>query len=73
MLERTLNDADIQTWEQLAALNADEITLIEQSIDFPGRMTREQWVEQATELVAMYPDIDNRPRGKNLLPKKNRG
>ena len=73
VLERTLNDADIQTWEQLAALNADEITLIEQSIDFPGRMTREQWVEQATELVAMYPDIDNRPRGKNLLPKKNRG
>lgn len=73
VLERTLNDADIQTWEQLAALNDDEITLIEQSIDFPGRMTREQWVEQATELVAMYPDIDNRPRGKNLLPKKNRG
>jgi predicted flap endonuclease-1-like 5' DNA nuclease len=71
VLERTLNDAEIQSWDQLAALTADEVSLIEKSIDFPGRMTREQWVEQATELVALYPDPDNRPSGRNLLPKKS--
>ena len=70
VLERTLNESEIQTWEQLAALSPDEIELIEKSIDFPGRMTRERWVEQATELVELYPDTDDRPSGRNLLPKK---
>lgn len=72
VLERTLNEAEIQTWDQLAALTAQEVKLIEQSIDFPGRMTREHWVEQAIELVELYPDTGNRPRGKNLLPKKTK-
>ena len=70
VLESTLNEAEIQTWEQLAALSADEIQLIEKSIDFPGRMSRERWVEQATELVDRYPDTEDRPSGKNLSPKK---
>ena len=69
VLERTLNESEIQTWEQLAALSTDEIELIEKSIDFPGRMSRERWVEQATELVELYPDTEDRPSGKNLLPK----
>jgi len=71
VLERTLNETEIQTWDQLAALTHDEIELIEQSIDFPGRMTREHWIEQAAELVDLYPDLDNRPSGRKLLPKKS--
>lgn len=70
VLEKTLNEAEIQTWDQLAALQKDEVQLIEQSMDFPGRMTREKWVEQAAELISLYPGIDGRPSGKKLLPKK---
>ena len=60
-MEKTLNDFGIQSWEQLAELSAEEVDKIDQAIDFPGRIEREEWIEQSKTLVARFPDRSKRP------------
>ena len=66
VLEKTLNDFGIQSWEQLAELNAEGVGKIDQAISFPGRIEREEWVPQAKELVERFPDRSERPYRKPL-------
>ena len=66
VLEKTLNDFGIQSWEQLAELRADEVDKIDQAIAFPGRIEREEWIEQAKTLVERFPDRSQRPYRKPL-------
>ena len=52
-LEKQLNDHGIFTLRQIAALTDDEIASLEENIiRFPGRIKREQWVEQAKQLTS---------------------
>lgn len=64
VLEKTLNDFGIKSWEQLAELKPDEVEKIDQAIAFPGRIDREEWLAQARELVKRFPDRSKRPNGK---------
>lgn len=61
VLEKTLNDFGIQSWEQLADLQKEDVDKIDQAIAFPGRIEREEWVAQAKELVERFPDRSERP------------
>ena len=52
-LEKKLNSEGILTFEQVAKLSEDDIARLEERvIRFPGRIKREQWVEQAKKLAA---------------------
>ncbi|MEO0816821.1 MAG: 50S ribosomal protein L21 [Pseudomonadota bacterium] len=51
VLEGKLNDAGIYHFWQVAALKADQITELEEEMSFPGRIERDNWVEQASELA----------------------
>ena len=51
VLEGKLNDAGIFHFWQVAALKADQITELEEEMSFPGRITRDDWVSQATEFA----------------------
>ena len=66
-LQKVLNGFGIQSWEQVAALTAEEVERVDDALNFPGRIERDQWVEQARDLVARFPDRDNRPTREPLL------
>ena len=52
-LEGVLNEKGVQTYEQLAALNADEQEVVNGALDaFPGRIYRDEWVPQAQAIMA---------------------
>ncbi len=61
VLEKTLNEFGVQSWEQLAELSAEDVDKVDQAIAFPGRIAREEWVAQAKALVERYPDRSERP------------
>ena len=46
-LESTLNEIGIFYFDQIAAWDENEVAWIDNQIDFPGRVTRENWVNQA--------------------------
>jgi len=50
-LERRLKALGITRLEQIAKLSAAEIERIDAQLDFPGRIRRERWVEQARSLI----------------------
>lgn len=53
VLEKTLKEAGINRIEQVANLSIDQVEVLSQRLEnFSGRIEREQWVEQAKELVA---------------------
>lgn len=53
VLEQTLNALGIYFFHQIAAFNADHIDWVAHHINtFPGRIERDQWVEQASALAA---------------------
>lgn len=52
VLEKVLNENGVYHFDQIAAWNAREIAFIESQIDFPGRITREKWKQQARKLAA---------------------
>ncbi len=67
-LESTLNAFGIKSWEQLAALSAEDTAKVDAALEeFPGRITRDKWVAQAADLVRRFPDPSDRPDRKNLL------
>jgi F-type H+-transporting ATPase subunit gamma len=47
-----LREQGITTFAQIAAWTAEDATRIGDEIDFPGRVEREHWIEQARELQA---------------------
>ena len=51
VLEKLLNDTGIYHFDQIANLTKEEITWLDNSMAFPGRIERENWVSQAKELA----------------------
>jgi len=66
-LQKVLNGFGIQSWEQVAALTPDEVARVDDAIDFPGRVERDGWVEQAADLIARFPDREDRPTRETFL------
>ena len=51
VLEGRLNSLGITKWSQVAAFGADDITKVEASLNFKGRVTRDNWLAQAAALA----------------------
>lgn len=69
MLASKLNEMGITTWEQLAALTSAQVEAVGEVIAvFPGRITRDNWVEQAATFVERFPLTDpyDRPSKETL-------
>jgi predicted flap endonuclease-1-like 5' DNA nuclease len=49
---QTLKDHGITSYRKLASLTPQEIEELEEKLGFSGRFERENWVEQARELIA---------------------
>jgi predicted flap endonuclease-1-like 5' DNA nuclease len=47
LIEKRLNSMGVATYEQIANWTADDIAHFSRSLDFKGRIERENWVEQA--------------------------
>lgn len=66
-MEELLTSLGITSWDQLAALDSDEVAMVDDAIrEFPGRIERDEWVAQAQELVRQFPDIADRPSRRAL-------
>ena len=64
-MEELLNSFDIKSWEQLAAMTAGDIAKVDAVLtDFPGRITRDEWVPQAKAIM------DNGHQPVKRAPKK---
>ncbi len=51
-INETLNTIGIYHFDQIASWNKENITWVDTNVAFPGRVNREQWVEQALALAA---------------------
>jgi NADH-quinone oxidoreductase subunit E len=51
VLEGRLNGLGITKWSQVAAFDADDIAKVEASLNFKGRVTRDNWLQQADVLA----------------------
>jgi NADH-quinone oxidoreductase subunit E len=51
VLEELLNKTGIYHFNQISNLTSDEISWLDNSMSFPGRIEREDWVSQATDLA----------------------
>ena len=58
-IEKKLRAAGVQTWNEIAAWTAEDVAKWDAELALRGRATREEWVEQANELLAGKP-----PRAK---------
>jgi large subunit ribosomal protein L21 len=58
-IEKKLRAAGITSWEQIAAWTPDEVASLDKELALRGRVVREEWIEQAQELLAGKP-----PRAK---------
>jgi len=69
VLEKTLNDYGIQSWEQLADFTKSDIDKVDDALSFPGRIERDEWVSQAKDLVKRFPLTSpyHRPTRKTFL------
>jgi predicted flap endonuclease-1-like 5' DNA nuclease len=52
LIEKKLNSLGVSTYEDIANWTSEDIERISQSLDFKGRIQRENWVEQARILAA---------------------
>lgn len=52
VMQRRLGELGILSFRQLAELTPAEVQRINGAIDFPGRIERERWVEQARRFLA---------------------
>ena len=50
VIEKTLNELGIYQFKQIAAWTDENVSWVESSLAFPGRITRENWIEQAKTL-----------------------
>lgn len=51
VIEKKLHDLGITSFRQIADLTPEEVRRINEAIDFPGRVEREHWIEQAKGLA----------------------
>jgi predicted flap endonuclease-1-like 5' DNA nuclease len=51
VLERNLNAVGITTYRQVAGLTAEQIAAVEAAVGFPGRVLRDNWLQQAEVLA----------------------
>ncbi|MBU1667203.1 hypothetical protein KKC13_02225 [bacterium] len=51
VLEQLLNETGIYHFDQIANLSEEEATWLDNSLSFPGRIKRENWIGQAKELA----------------------
>jgi large subunit ribosomal protein L21 len=58
-LEKKLRAAGINTWSQIASWSDEDVATFDKELALRGRAKREEWVEQAKELLAGKP-----PRAK---------
>jgi predicted flap endonuclease-1-like 5' DNA nuclease len=67
-MEELLNKVGITAWEQVASLRAAEVVELNTALDFfHGRIERDEWVDQAKELVEQFPDTESRPTRETYL------
>ena len=52
VLEKVLNETGIYHFDQIANLTKEEVSWLDNSMSFPGRIEREAWVAQAKDLAA---------------------
>ena len=52
LIEKKLNSMGVSTYDHIANWTAEDIDRVSQSLDFKGRIERENWVEQARILSA---------------------
>jgi NADH-quinone oxidoreductase subunit E len=50
-IEETLNGIGIYHFDQIASWNKENVSWVDANVAFPGRVKREQWVEQAKALA----------------------
>jgi len=67
VIEKSLNRSGVRSWEQLATLKVKEVKAIDEALNFPGRIQREQWVQQAKALIKQFPDNKDRPTRRTYL------
>jgi large subunit ribosomal protein L21 len=58
-LEKKLRAAGVESWEQIAAWTPEDVTRLDKELALRGRVVREEWIEQAQELLDGKP-----PRAK---------
>ena len=64
-MEQLLQSFGVKSWEQLAAMDAGDIAKVDAALtDFPGRITRDEWVPQAKAIM------DNGHEPVKRAPKK---
>jgi NADH-quinone oxidoreductase subunit E len=51
VLERRLNELGITRWSQVAALTPEDISRVEETLSFKGRVARDNWLAQAEVLA----------------------
>jgi predicted flap endonuclease-1-like 5' DNA nuclease len=51
VIEKKLHQLGITSFGQIAALSPQEVRRVNDAIEFPGRVERERWIEQARELA----------------------
>ena len=52
VIEKTLNELGIYQFDQISSWDADNVSWVENFIAFPGRINREDWINQAKTLGA---------------------
>lgn len=52
VIEETLNDLGIYQFKQISSWEANNVSWVENFLAFPGRITRENWIEQSKTLDA---------------------
>jgi predicted flap endonuclease-1-like 5' DNA nuclease len=50
-IEKSLNKTGVYTYQQIADFTEQNITWVDQHIAVPGRIKRDQWIEQSQNLV----------------------
>ncbi len=67
-MEELLTTLGVTSWEQLADLDEAGVAGVDNALrEFPGRIERDQWVNQARELVSRFPNIHDRPTRETFL------
>ena len=69
-MEKLLNSYGIISWEQLAALTDKEVDTVDGALDeFPGRIRRDEWVEQGQAFILNgHAPVDRAPRPAKKKP-----
>ena len=72
-IAKNLNEFGITTYKQVLALSDEDAERVNDFVGFPGRVQREEWREQAAELMAGKPPrakLDQEAKAAKPKPKK---